>query len=481
MSLFQQKGCKTWRVRFSIGCRQFDLPLKTRNKEVAQERARDLIREKERELAGLLAPKIEREAAQTPLSELLKRWLENGLAPTVTCKHRALSRNRPTRVFEACGWKLVRDITPQSFEAWRNRKHRDGASAKTLNEYLAHVRSFLGWLEERQMIAINPLRIVKPLPVVREDSGRAFSFEELQALVSEVPSYRACLYTVAAFTGLRRSELRDLEWSRVVLDGSAPRIEPEASKTKNRKGQAIPLHSDALAALQQLRDSAPAGKPLVFFKGITKMERFRKDLQAARIAELDAQGRELDFHALRRTLATMLNCAGVSPRAAMELMRHSDMKLTFRTYTDARLLPLSQELQKLPSLGSSLKSSLKTGKACPKLSKPGKSDCSDTFSEDAEDAERRPDLTHPDQGCPTLENPEGVGFEPTRPFGLAVFKTAAIDHSATPPSGRSRRKAGKGEDTTPVPRQFKADLAFGARSGLSRTAMPTPAGIRNRA
>ena len=28
---------------------------------------------------------------------------------------------------------------------------------------------------------------------------------------------------------------------------------------------------------------------------------------------------------------------------------------------------------------------------------------------------------------------EGVGFEPTRPFGLTVFKTAAIDHSAIPP------------------------------------------------
>ena len=28
---------------------------------------------------------------------------------------------------------------------------------------------------------------------------------------------------------------------------------------------------------------------------------------------------------------------------------------------------------------------------------------------------------------------EGVGFEPTSPFGEAVFKTAALDHSAIPP------------------------------------------------
>jgi hypothetical protein len=29
---------------------------------------------------------------------------------------------------------------------------------------------------------------------------------------------------------------------------------------------------------------------------------------------------------------------------------------------------------------------------------------------------------------------EGVGFEPTVPFGTPVFKTSAIDHSATLPS-----------------------------------------------
>ena len=33
----------------------------------------------------------------------------------------------------------------------------------------------------------------------------------------------------------------------------------------------------------------------------------------------------------------------------MELMRHSDMKLTMRTYTDSQHLPLASELARLPS------------------------------------------------------------------------------------------------------------------------------------
>ena len=35
---------------------------------------------------------------------------------------------------------------------------------------------------------------------------------------------------------------------------------------------------------------------------------------------------------------------------------------------------------------------------------------------------------------------EGVGFEPTEPFGSAVFKTAAFNRSATPPGSVVRRR-----------------------------------------
>ena len=39
------------------------------------------------------------------------------------------------------------------------------------------------------------------------------------------------------------------------------------------------------------------------------------------------------------------------------------------------------------------------------------------------------------QSVTTDKMAEGVGFEPTEPFGSPVFKTGAIDHSTTPPLG----------------------------------------------
>jgi len=79
------------------------------------------------------------------------------------------------------------------------------------------------------------------------------------------------------------------------------------------------------------------------------MDRFRADLKAAGIEFIDAKGLRADFHSLRHTLATNLARAGTAPRVAMEIMRHSDMRLTAKTYTDAGLLPIADAVLNLPS------------------------------------------------------------------------------------------------------------------------------------
>ena len=46
----------------------------------------------------------------------------------------------------------------------------------------------------------------------------------------------------------------------------------------------------------------------------------------------------------------LLTLDGALPRVTMELMRHSDMKLTTKTYTDAGMLPTGETVRNLPSL-----------------------------------------------------------------------------------------------------------------------------------
>jgi hypothetical protein len=58
--------------------------------------------------------------------------------------------------------------------------------------------------------------------------------------------------------------------------------------------------------------------------------------QLAELAKRD-EARQFDLHAFRVQLASLLNRAGVAPRVAMLIMRHSDLRLTMRTYTDASI------------------------------------------------------------------------------------------------------------------------------------------------
>jgi hypothetical protein len=77
-----------------------------------------------------------------------------------------------------------------------------------------------------------------------------------------------------------------------------------------------------------------------------------KDLKRAGIEYENDHGR-VDFHSLRHTLATNLAIQNVAPRVAMEILRHSDIRLTMNHYTDASRLPLAEAINKLPNFGAS--------------------------------------------------------------------------------------------------------------------------------
>jgi hypothetical protein len=133
-----------------------------------------------------------------------------------------------------------------------------------------------------------------------------------------------------------------------------------------------PLTRDAADALRELRSMGAEDKGRVFKDGIPRMNLYREDLAAADIPYTDSKGERADFHALRKTYGTMLTLAGVGQRTVMELMRHSDPRLTVKTYTDANMLPVSDAIVALTNFAASNKDSQidsqKLVRQCPALS-----------------------------------------------------------------------------------------------------------------
>jgi integrase len=80
----------------------------------------------------------------------------------------------------------------------------------------------------------------------------------------------------------------------------------------------------------------------------------RKDLEAAKIAYRDADGRVFDFHALRHQFISNLARGGVHPKEAQTLARHSTITLTMDRYTHLALADLTSALDRLPAIANGI-------------------------------------------------------------------------------------------------------------------------------
>ncbi len=325
------------------------IPLGTSDKQTAEARLRSIVEDKERERMGLLPPKEEREAASLDLAEHLNAFIAEKRETSTCPRYVRELELRLNRTIREIGWKQARDISASSFIAWRQKQ---SLSAKFLNEFLISAKAFATWLRvHRKALAADPLESVSPLSLVGKETfvRRALTNEEINRLLS-VSGRRSVIYTLAIYTGLRRNELKQLEWSDVSLDSEQPTLVARETTTKNRKMARIPLHKEAARALREFReDSAASGQ--IFLGIFPKIATFRKDLEAAGIEKFDARGRKVDFHSLRKTFGTLLGLSGATLQLRMEAMRHSDPKLTMKTYTDSELLPLRETIAMLPALG----------------------------------------------------------------------------------------------------------------------------------
>ena len=326
-----------------------DVALYTTDKRVARQRLEDIVRDKQLEATGVLPLGLIRAAAKSPLAEHLDAHLADLRAIGRTAKYVHDIQSGIERLCRECGWSRVGDVTAVSFQKWRTKQT---ITPKTLNDYLKAARGFFNWMHKRELIDRNPLRAVELIKTkgAQKFPRRAFTQDELARLLSVAGKYRPA-YITAVFTGLRRGELAALQWDDIHLDASTPYLNARAAITKNGKDAAIALHPDVVAALRSLQaEASQTPQENVFHKLLPSMKEMRRHLKAVHIDLLDARGFKVDFHSLRHTLATNLTLAGTAPRVAMEIMRHCDLRLTMKTYTDASQLPAAAAVAKLPSL-----------------------------------------------------------------------------------------------------------------------------------
>jgi len=335
-------------VRLDEWPRERRFPLHVTDKRVADQKLRALVTELEREDHGVGIPKPTREASKLSLNKHHEAFVAH--CETIKLSPNSLSKYRHSlpKLFDRCRWVTIRDVTAQSFIDWRD---ASGLSPKTVNDLMCTMRTFLLWMKRKRLIIDDPLLVVRK--VVNPEPGsfrRALSADEVQRLLIKSPPHRALVYLALIYTGLRRAELNGLKWDDFDFTVTPTRLRVPSSLSKNRKESTLFLRPELTEAILAVKPPDTCADAWVFRGMIPRVPTFKSDLKSAGIPFEDARGRRVDLHALRKTYGTMLAAAGVSPRVAMELMRHSDMKLTMGVYTDVAQLPIIQESARLPSL-----------------------------------------------------------------------------------------------------------------------------------
>jgi integrase len=299
-----------------------------------------------------------------PLAEHVKDWIAELRQLGRDDMYVAPCRARMERLADECEWKVLADISADSFCKWRetarsnadhNRKEKPAGDAdkpmlspQAMNHYLATLVTFCRWCVKRKRVAANPIIDVEKVDETGESrrERRALSAEELTRLLDVVPDHYRLAYQLLMATGLRRAELLALRWGDMKLNAPHPFIQLRAENTKGKRDDVVPLRADLAELLRNAKGDADDTDPVV--KVLPRVPTHKTYLTAAKIPFEDDRGRRADLHSLRHSYGTLLSKGGVSPREAMSLMRHTDLRLTMKVYTDPRVFDLAGAVEKLP-------------------------------------------------------------------------------------------------------------------------------------
>lgn len=176
------------------------------------------------------------------------------------------------------------------------------------------------------------------------------------------------LYIVASWTGFRKGEIGSLTLRSFRLDDDPPTATVAASYSKRRRADSQVLHPELVKQLREwiATKRVKGDRPLFPISGRVPGGTERKtnkmmelDLRTARQTWLEESedsdeclnrikadflrycnhdGLFADFHSMRHGFITAMGRAGITPKTAQVLARHSDVRLTLGVYTHVEIL-----------------------------------------------------------------------------------------------------------------------------------------------
>lgn len=261
---------------------------------------------------------------------------------------------RITQYFTSNQIKL-KELHPLHIQEFYNSMSADGLSTSTVLRYHAIIRKSLDYAFKMDMIVSNPAdKVEKPKP--EQFIVSFYNDNELKILFEKSKNDPLELVIfLTAFYGLRRSEVLGLKWSAIDFEKKTITIRHKIiqvqnkiigkNKTKNRTSyRTLPLVDDVTCILLQFKDKQLQNQKICGKSYNNKYEEYicvddlgniiKPDYVTKhfKIVLKNNNLREIRFHDLRHSCASLLLARGVHMKEIQEWLGHSSFKTTADIY-----------------------------------------------------------------------------------------------------------------------------------------------------
>lgn len=324
---------------------------------IEYEREQKEIQRKEAELAELT--KNTHPDALLPFTDYIEKWLNSARPSLATTTYQSYSNMIKARIlpyFQPLGLEL-REVTPQHIEDFYQTILDDNCTTNTVIHYHSILRKAMQVAVKKDIILKNPVDKVQR-PKKNVFHGNFYTEEEMMTLFDAVSGdpLELCV-KIAAYYGLRRSEVLGLRWDAIDLERKTISINHKVIEAEV-DGKFIPVGEDVLKTKSSFRTLPliPAVEKLLLEEK-EKQEMFRRLFKKSYCRDyldyicVDQTGnllrpnyvtehfawlvqkydlKKIRFHDLRHTCASLLLSNGISMKQIQIWLGHS----TFATTAD---------------------------------------------------------------------------------------------------------------------------------------------------
>ena len=290
--------------------------------------------------------------ARLTVAELAQQWLDSAInlaAGTRTTYRRDLNRY----ILPRFGETQIGKVTPEAIQRWIS-EELDRLAPSSVHRHYRTMRTMFAFAIKRDLLIKNPCLAVTPPRVPRTDMN-VLSVEQIEGIADAITARYRCFVLLAAYGGLRFSELvglrrRDINADQVTVAGQLLLIDNvwERTEAKTYSGHRTITISATVAderAAHLATWTGPEPDALVFTNqhGRPVGPSFRQNVWAPACAKVGLGSRTIKnhkpafsgiprFHDLRHTAASLAIAAGAHPKTIQQRLGHSSIVVTMDRY-----------------------------------------------------------------------------------------------------------------------------------------------------